>query len=555
MPFHYEDYSGTDLDVIQRLSPAHYLDQYRNERAVQSAILRGDEEVILTNTSTLAGLKEPRYVHPPYIHQRNPYEVKFRELRSPESEDGLTENDIRERLDREWKGFRLEFLKILGTGGLGSGTLWKVHLEGGVTKQVVIKVPKTEESYSEEESEWHKRYEGSRHTVQYVDLAKMASDARDAYKAKYPDMPCQYDRGSDFISDEATGMPLEFMSRGDLFRIMKTASTKRLKRFPDKALWGIWECLVKGAAAMAYQPRANKWNIVFENDMEKAEANGDLERFFEFLEAEPITHDIHLDLEESNILAGEDSAHPEQPVFKMHDFGGFSFAMNEAWGHRDEKFYWSRRKPTKMTRLTPEQVHQDWDTLRNNLPGREAVERFEGSDLTKGNPIAGRYGVWTNIFILAKTMEAVITQLYFVHPFTSDDYETMDGKSGRTYGWRLNEPEFDFVDPELRDILCECLFERPIDRPSILDLLRNIEARKKRGFPEQLGDLKWFWRKVFGPFATKPVRASAVPDAELDLEEVIRTNVMSSAERDARIYGDELDLEEIVRANRKGPIP
>ncbi|KAH7133281.1 hypothetical protein B0J13DRAFT_97652 [Dactylonectria estremocensis] len=535
---------GWSLAVHARLSRKHQFEDDRNKRAVECALLRGDDEVVLTNTWTVPENPRLRYVFPRDEHQSHPYVVGFKNVRS-HLDKGTSEDEIRARLDKEWKGFRLEFLKILGTGGYGAGTLWKVHFEGGLTKEVVIKVPKRPQDYSDDEMAWHRRYQGSRHTVQIVDLVGLATDAREAFKARRPGMPCQYDRGSDFIPDESTGMPLEFLSRGDLFGIMKRASAKKLKRFPDKALWGIWECFVKGAAAMAYQPEFKKSGRVFETEMEEAEANGNLEQFFENLETYRVSHDVHLDLEESNILAGEDTNHPEQPAFKMHDFGLFSHAMDDAWGRKDESFYWNRRKPTKMTRLTPEQVHQDWDTLRNHLPGRKATERFEGPDLARGNAIAGRYGAWTNVFILAKTMEAVVTFLYIAHPFTSKEYVTLDGeRRGLTYGWRLNGPKFDKVDPELRDILCECLFERPIDRPHILDLLRGIEARKKRSFPEQPGDVKWMWHGLFSPVAPEPVRASAVPNVELDLEEIIRTNVMSLGEQEARLDAELPDTEE-----------
>lgn len=82
-------------------------------------------------------------------------------------------------------------------------------------------------------------------------------------------------------------------------------------------------------------------------------------------------------------------------------------------------------------------------------------------------------------------MEATITGLFTAHPMTCVEYTTLDGTTqANTYGWRLNRPDFHSTDPELRDILCQCLFERPIDRPEVLSLLRKIESRKQRPFKQ-----------------------------------------------------------------------
>ncbi|KAF7543452.1 hypothetical protein G7Z17_g10722 [Cylindrodendrum hubeiense] len=502
-----------NLTVYQRNTPKNPLDGLRNLNAVQGALLRGDREVTLNGTATISNdiRKELRQTHQPYTHQSDPTDLKFRDMRSLPDDKRVSDDLLRNIFgDCKWQGFRFEFVRILGTGGFGAGTLWKIHLEGGVTKLVVIKVPLGKDSYSREEKDWHLRYDGSRHTVQLVDLPKMAKAVQDEYKLKNSDKPLQYDQGKIFNSDLLTGTILEYMSHGDLLQILHKAS-RQIDCFPDRVLWGIWECLVKGAAAVAYQPIFNKHNRGFEQEMEQAKAENRLDAFLKALQKEDIAHDVHFDLEESN---------------------RFSHVMDKAWKIADQEYYWRIRMPIKMTRFTPEQVHQDWDKLSVNIPGQAAVNRFRGDNLTQGNPIAGRYGAWTNIFILAKTMEAAVTFLYRAHPFSAKYYTTIDGRTeGNTYGWRLNNGKYDHVDQGLRDILCQCLFERPLDRPSIVGLLRNIENRKGKGFDETGGDVKTFWDDMFAPQPTMPIPESVHSDIQQEISQALRDQSVAAQQQ------------------------
>ncbi|KPM43332.1 hypothetical protein AK830_g3173 [Neonectria ditissima] len=504
-------YSTTEpvhLAVKRRDTARNDLDDIRNFFAVQCAILRGDAEVTLHNASSVSFemRNKLRRTHGPDKNHTAPEEYKFYYVGDRTLRDDLTDDRVRKVFpNKKFQGFTPEFIKILGAGGFGAATLWRIHFEGGVTRNVVIKISVSDGFDADEERFWHMRYGGSRHTVQLFDLAKYASMTRDTFKYKNPRAPLKYAEGSIFEDKVVNGIILEHMNRGDLVSVLRKASS-HLPCFPNRVLWGIWTCLIKGAAAVAFQPTFAEKNQIFEQEMEQAKAENRLGAFFKDLEKEEIAHDVHFDLEESNILIGDDYKHPTQPVFKLHDFGGFSHMMSENWDTWDEEEYWRNRKPTKMTRLTPEQIHQDWDELSINVPREEGTGRFSGDNLTQGNPIAGRFGAWTNIFIIAKTMEAVMTFLYVAHPFTSKPYTTLDGTTqAKTYGWRLNKPKYANIDLELRDIVCQCLFERPIDRPGIVSLLRAINRRHQRGFEETGEDVKKFWHDFFSPEAAMPV--------------------------------------------------
>lgn len=57
-----------------------------------------------------------------------------------------------------------------------------------------------------------------------------------------------------------------------------------------------------------------------------------------------------------------------------------------------------------LTRYPQEQVSREWDTLSlRNLP-RAAQNMFGGIDFKKGTECAGRFGIWTSVFLVAKVV-------------------------------------------------------------------------------------------------------------------------------------------------------
>lgn len=121
--------------------------------------------------------------------------------------------------------------------------------------------------------------------------------------------------------------------------------------------------------------------------------------------------------------------------------------------------------------------------------------------------------------------------MFLAHPFSAKNYASIDRRTkGRTYGWRLNMDKYRRVDRELRDILCQCLFERPLDRPSIIGLMRNIERRKRQGFGQSEEDVKRFWGDFFAPQPAVPIPEMAHPNAELDLTQAFQDDVLMSTE-------------------------
>ncbi|KAH6885830.1 hypothetical protein B0T10DRAFT_608262 [Thelonectria olida] len=492
--------SSTSVVMFRRSTPENELNDIRNVQTIQSAIIRGDSRVYVNNA---------KFVHPDvmskfrYTNREGKRigmhnEPRFREIELVDQPDKFSDDEVRNLFyHTEWKGFRLEFIKILGAGGFGAATLWNVDFEGGISRKVVIKIPTTEEFDPANETAWHNRYAGSQHTVQIVNLDQLAQQATDEFRTNHPRKTLKYNRGIEFNPLRQKAMVLEYMCHGDLFGILKKASEQNVQ-FPDRALWGIWECIVNGLAAVAYQPAFTGRGQVFEDEVNAARQAGLLDDFLRRLESMPVSHDVHFDLEETNILVGESPDQPGLPIFKLHDFSEFSFFMRRAWQTWETKSYWKRRHPVKMTRISPEQIHEDWDKISTNADG--AVGEFQGENLSRGHPIAGRYGMWTNIFLAAKTMEAAITLIYLAHPMTAKRYTSINGTTtGKTYGWRLNRSSLANVDADLRDNICQCLFERPVDRPNVVSLLRKVEERKQMPFKQSEKELKKFWKELLAP--------------------------------------------------------
>lgn len=71
-----------------------------------------------------------------------------------------------------------------------------------------------------------------------------------------------------------------------------------------------------------------------------------------------------------------------------------------------------------------------------------------------------------------------MTMLEHTLPFNAQDI----GLKHPTYGWRLFDDEFDDrIDEELRHIICRCMYEEPVHRPSLVDLLKELDEARQKG--------------------------------------------------------------------------
>ncbi|EEU43932.1 uncharacterized protein NECHADRAFT_74247 [Fusarium vanettenii 77-13-4] len=507
--------------------PDNDLLHWRNMMTLQAAIIRGETEVLFHNCPTIPPEYWDRVRHNDLqLGKRYNFHYRSAELETQIPEHVDDDTARRGIDDVQWKGFKFEFVKVLAAGGHGFVSLWRVWFEDGSSKKVVIKRALGGSFHVEKESRFHLRYAGAEHTSQIIDLHAEAMKIRDQVRQRNPLAHLQYRNGSNFNASSLRLIVFEFMEHGDLYKVLTSASQMDVQ-FPDRTLWGIWECLVRGVAAVAYVPSFLAMNKDFEKELQTAIDTHRLEHFLTQLEHIQQSHDVHLDLEELNILVGASNSHPDNPIFKLHDLGAFSFIMSEKWKTWGDVKYWKMRRPCKLHRVSPEQAHQDWDHIRTdegaNLDGSE----FAGEDLTQGHPIAGRFGTWTNIFFIGKVMEAAITFLTEAYPLDAYHFDSMDGtQSGDTYGWVLQDRSFSHVDPALRDLIMRCQHEVPGERPSVTSLLREIAIRKMHPFYQSPEEMALFWEYFFSPKTPDPMSDSMDDEFSDAIEETMAGAVM-----------------------------
>ncbi|KAL6877025.1 hypothetical protein J3F83DRAFT_759367 [Trichoderma novae-zelandiae] len=467
----------------------------RNLFTIQGALLRGDKSVTLHNTSRVTELDVQRLripYHPKNMPSDRPYESLFGYTQSSSSSRSNTTQPklVGDFIDMlNWDGFRLEWVKVLGQGGFGMATLWNAIFEDHSSVKVVIKIPVRANANFKSELEWHLRYAGASHVAQSLDLQAMADDVRRSINRGH-----MIDRGARFKPSDLDVLVLEYADRGSMFDMMNRASHFNIL-FSNKVLWEIWECLVKGAVSVALQPDAvRRWG---HDGLDKVlDSLDDPDNIAELYRISTLidSHDVHFDLEEQNVLIAEDDHHGHHPIFKIHDFGEFSQKMRDNWKTWPEGEYWRMRRIPKKNRIPPETISREWDTFDPANPA--SVSRFVGDTFAPPkNEVAGRYGTWTNLFLIGKLMESVITKLWVSHPMSTMRYRPYDGRSdGQTYGWRVCRPEYQWIDLDLRCLILQCQYEKPGDRPPLTYLLRKIAERKQRGFPgEPDAQTRQFW--------------------------------------------------------------
>ncbi|KAK4064027.1 uncharacterized protein Triagg1_9183 [Trichoderma aggressivum f. europaeum] len=487
----------------------------RNIAAIRSALLRGDRVVTLHNTSRI--LREhARNIRVPY-HPRHmqhdqlfewPFGDQYQDSRSSHSAQPQQVGEFIELL--EWDGFRLEWIRVLGQGGFGMATLWHVIFEDQSSIKVVIKIPVRANADFDSELDWHLRYGGASHVTQALDIQAMADSVRRRINRGH-----MINRGARFVQTNMDVLVLEYAERGSLYDMMAKTSYFGI-RFSDKVLWEIWECLVKGVVSTAFQPdAARRWGP---DGLDKVlDSLDDVRNMNELLRICTLidSHDVHFDLEEQNILISEDAQHSHHPIFKLHDFGDFSHRMQECWQHWEEGDYWKVRRCPKSNRIPPETISKEWDKIDLSNPG--PVSRFTGEVFdAQHNEVAGRYGTWTNIFTIAKIMEAVITRNWVGHPMTTMSYTAQDRRcTGNSYGWRICRQSHAYIEAELLDLIMQCQFEKPANRPKLSYLLRKICDRKHRGFQELDHETRGFWDSFWALTKTTPVPLSQGPIVEI----------------------------------------
>lgn len=333
---------------------------------------------------------------------------------------------------------------------------------------------------------------------------------------------------------------IEYLARGDLFNFIIKIDRDGVQ-VPSRVLWNIWHCFLQMLIAMRYptMPRRTGNHPTYREPEEgPVEYEEWLVRAFNPARYPRISvmNNVHFDIDPKNILIGDflyagvqnyqappPAGHPAPPpqpdihkdphhyvpCLKLADFG----VMHE-WDINcdDPKFVQQQRRQGKDDYRTPEQFTQEWETV-DQLPGRKPrgttlPPSLTNPQLATGAPddatpvdTAGLYTWKNNLYQLALSMYSIITKRMppkgpvatnisiTIHPQAPPPNPFNPApirpppytKTARTYGgYLLKDRDFPHIDRRLREIIAQCMCEKPLDRPSWEELMH--EARDKMDY-------------------------------------------------------------------------
>ncbi|RYP53711.1 hypothetical protein DL768_001311 [Monosporascus sp. mg162] len=288
---------------------------------------------------------------------------------------------------------------------------------------------------------------------------------------------------------------LEFVENGDLSNFIMKLNEKNL-RVPNRVLWSFWLRLVRACVAMEYPPRKfhprrrqkdaegeppNSELAALVLDDDHRDLNGKIVdgQLFEDVPGPKRrwarNRMVHFDIDPKNIFIGgfdvyaKDDEHLLVPRLKLADFGA---ALNV--------------KPNKskyamaLHFLRPEQFGIEWDYVAPTDPfGPEISEQT----------VAGNYGAPMNIWGIALTLWNVITKCYPPIP-----PQRQSGPGPLTYCHLIRtDPKYNYVAPELKEVLARCMRHDPKDRPSLLNLSRQAKHGIKKRYGNESDDFIRTW--------------------------------------------------------------
>ncbi|RYP91544.1 hypothetical protein DL770_002324 [Monosporascus sp. CRB-9-2] len=405
------------------------------------------------------------------------------------------------------------YRRVLGFGGNGLAAHWRVHEDGGKThRDVAVKIQlRSWRSLGlKKEKMIMRKLSRAAHIVQEVPpdpigkpphqnipLEWMEDDSSDEYDSSGDEDTPAYRPAnrrrrkarSDFTPQELAGkvkrwfgppptvnndnrppvvggvpddekdfIVLEYLENGDLRNLIAKVRNMGAE-FPNRVLWSFWLCLVKQCVAMAYYPRK------FHPDRHRVPEGGSLDEFIPPAEQKwRRKRMVHFDYDPCNIFVGNlepgNLQHHLVPKLKLADFGLADEVKEQKRERRYNKFYY----------YAPEQFTDEWDFIPAERNGANVIEE----------PVAGNYGIHTNIWGAALAMWSLITLHYPPQPPLAGWLELDPDTSIVTYGNLLFTGQYDHVDPELRAMVNRCMAHNPLERPSLEQLLEHAEENCAR---------------------------------------------------------------------------
>ncbi|KAI1503527.1 kinase-like protein [Biscogniauxia marginata] len=311
---------------------------------------------------------------------------------------------------------------------------------------------------------------------------------------------------------------LEFVENGDLANLIWRIGEQK-ERVPNRVLWSFWLCLISACVAMEYPPRKfhpkrhgqgpddihglpgylsglnlHAQNNEGENEQRSKVVGSDL---FEDVPAPSRRwagkRQVHFDIDPRNILIGgldihtRDAEHKLVPRLKIADFG----CADRIKPNKGNAYYFQKRIMAKHGYFAPEQFGPDWDYVKANDPW--------GPELSEQR-VAGNYGSHTNLWGIALTMWQLITGLRALTPPQQRLESMLEPYTPVTYCALLrDDPNYQYIDPDLRLAIERCMRHEPRLRPSLPDLMRDAKNGIKRVYAgESDNEIRaWVAKMVF----------------------------------------------------------
>ncbi|KAI1422605.1 kinase-like protein [Xylaria sp. FL1777] len=371
---------------------------------------------------------------------------------------------------------KMQYNTVLGAGGFGLVQKWTTNQPKvqGRKPTVAIKTlvkpnhPNSVRSLMRE-IYWMKRFQGCEHLIQLTDLPEML--------VPFPSSDINNENCSQGIpiivmEELGCGSLYKIMCRiGDIKALNSTLTDEHIddrvmEYIPNRILWGIFLCLVRGLIGIAYPPDDGL------PETRKGQINRETMRGIP--EDQEPARIVHSDIDVYNTFVAyapdeetrEDREHRWHPVVKIADYGCML-----RW---DNDWHYEVRKKSL------------WGKSRYKAP-----EQFDPD---------GNLGAHTNIYQIGNIMHDLITLQLIPNEFRSYAKRKISAggssESFMTFGWRLLESssykiltDWKNVDISLRVIIAGCMAQEPMWRPK-LQHLENICTHRIQHLDEALRDLE-----------------------------------------------------------------